>query len=297
MEILKIMFLILAYSLGIATLIIQVICYLKDLEYKETIFFTMVFLLLIIASTFQSLARTDNSNLLYFQELATNILTVVFAISIAVNIHKERVDTYRKIRNSFVIAIGTVVIFFVILINPLNQSTTAIFLVSMHLLLSVVYSMLFILFSKPGVLIQKREKSERIIALVVLAIMLFSSAIFLVNAQKLTLKILQQSGGFILAIVCIVLSLSKIPSDIKKLLESDKTITPDENILAKLGITNREQEVIQLLITGRTYKEIAAGLFISLPTVKTHVSNIYSKANVRNRLELSNLINQVFVSV
>ncbi|MBN1950796.1 MAG: helix-turn-helix transcriptional regulator [Bacteroidales bacterium] len=291
MEILKIILLILAYTLGIATLIVQIVCFLKDLEYKETILFTIVFLCLIIASTFQSFVKTENSLLLDIQELATNILTLAFAISIPINIHKERVDKYRKIRNNIVITIGTIVTILVIMMHSFNDSILAILIVSIHLLLTVVYSMFFLLFTKPGVLIQFREKSERKIAIIVLIIMIFTSILFIVTAENFDLKQIQQNGGIILAIICIVLSVSKIPGDIKKLLQSEKTFTPDDNKLEKLGITQREQDVLKLLITGKTYNEMAAELFISLPTVKTHVSNIYSKANVRNRLELSNLIN------
>jgi len=86
------------------------------------------------------------------------------------------------------------------------------------------------------------------------------------------------------------LTLTKIPADIKKLTRREIKISINESHLHLLGITQREQEVLLLLIKGKEYKEIATELFISLPTVKTHVSNIYSKAKVRNRLELSNLI-------
>jgi DNA-binding CsgD family transcriptional regulator len=293
MEIVKIIFLILAYSLGIATLVVQIICYLKDLEYKETIFFTITFLLLIIASTFQSFVKTENSLLLDIQELSTNILSVVFAISIPINIHKERVDKYRKIRNQVVITFGTIIVALVVLLHSLNQSILIILFVSTHLFLSVIYSMFFLLFTKPGKLIQVREKSEQMIAIIVILIMIFSFVLFIVNAENFTLKLMQQSGGIILAIICIILSVGKIPGDIKKLVQTEKTCTTDENNLATLGITQREKDVLKLLVRGKTYKEIAAKLFISLPTVKTHVSNIYSKTNVRNRLELSNLINQI----
>jgi DNA-binding CsgD family transcriptional regulator len=293
MEILKIILLIVAYSLGIGTLIVQVICYLKDLEYKETIFFTIVFLLLIIASTIQGFVKTENSLLFDIQDLTINVLTVVFAISIPINIHKERVDMFRKTRNGVVITIGTINIALVILLHSLNQSVLTIWFVSGHLFLSVIYSMFYLLFTKPGTLIQFREKSERLLALIVLLIMIVSFLLFVVNYEKFTLKTLQQNGGLILAIICIILSVSKIPGDIKKLVQTENIISTDENKLAKLGITQREQEVLQLLVTGKTYKEIAAELFISLPTVKTHVSNIYSKAKVRNRLELSNLINNI----
>jgi DNA-binding CsgD family transcriptional regulator len=292
MEIFKIIFLILAYSLGIATLIVQIICYLQDLEYKETIFFTMVFLLLIIASTIQGLVKTENSLLFEIQALVINLLTVVFAISIPVNIHKERVDAFRKTRNVFVIAMGTIIISLVIVLHSLNESVLTILFVSVHLFLSVIYSMFFLLFTKPGVLIQTREKSERLLAFIVLIIMMVSFVFIVVNSKVFSLRLLQQNGGVILAVICIILSVSKIPGDIKKLVQTEKTISTDENKLAKLGITQREQEVLQLLVTGKTYREIATELFISLPTVKTHVSHIYSKAKVRNRLELSNLISR-----
>ncbi len=282
-----------AYSLGIVTLIVQVICYLKDLEYKETIFFTIVFLLLIIASTIQGFVKTENSLLFDIQDLTINVLTVLFAISIPINIHKERVDMFRKTRNGVVITIGTIIIALVILLHSLNQSVLTIWFVSGYLFLSVIYSMFYLLFTKPGTLIQFREKSERLLAFIVLLIMIVSFVLFVVNYEKFTLKLLQQNGGIILAIICIILSVSKIPGDIKKLVQTEKTISSDENQLEKYGITQREQEVLQLLVTGKTYKEIATELFISLPTVKTHVSNIYSKAKVRNRLELSNLINNI----
>jgi DNA-binding CsgD family transcriptional regulator len=286
----------LAYSLGIATLIVQIISYLKDLEYKETIFFTIAFLLLIIASTFQSFLETSSPALFNLTEMLTNVLIVVFAISIPVNIHKERVDRHRKTRNSIVFTIGSVMVISIILLYHFNQPIFTIILVSLHLFLSVLYSMFFLLFSKPGPLIRAREKSERLIASIILVVMVSAFVLFVVNVEKFTLKQMQQNGGVVLAVICIVLAAGKIPGDIKRLVQSERIVTADENQLARLGITQREHEVILLLITGKTYKEIAAELFISLPTVKTHVSNIYSKANVRNRLELSNLIKKNPVS-
>lgn len=49
------------------------------------------------------------------------------------------------------------------------------------------------------------------------------------------------------------------------------------------GLTSREQEVLQLLATGKTNKEIASELFISERTVDRHVSNILGKLNVPSR--------------
>ncbi len=51
-------------------------------------------------------------------------------------------------------------------------------------------------------------------------------------------------------------------------------------------LTSREKEVLQLVLSGKSNCEIASELFISQNTVKTHIRNIYSKYNVKSRMEL-----------
>jgi DNA-binding CsgD family transcriptional regulator len=51
-------------------------------------------------------------------------------------------------------------------------------------------------------------------------------------------------------------------------------------------LTEREQEVLHLILAGKTNKGIAAELNISENTVKTHAKNIYSKYDVSSRSEL-----------
>lgn len=55
--------------------------------------------------------------------------------------------------------------------------------------------------------------------------------------------------------------------------------------LKKLNLTAREYEVLQLIAQGHTNAEIADNLFLSLSTVKTHVSNIFVKMDVQNRTQ------------
>ncbi|MEO8289092.1 MAG: response regulator transcription factor [Chloroflexota bacterium] len=50
-------------------------------------------------------------------------------------------------------------------------------------------------------------------------------------------------------------------------------------------LTRREQEVLQLLMSGASNDEIAARLVISLATVKKHVSNILGKLGVESRTQ------------
>jgi len=53
-------------------------------------------------------------------------------------------------------------------------------------------------------------------------------------------------------------------------------------------LTNREKEVLALLARGKFYKEIAADLFISIETLKSHCHNIYEKLHVSSRTEALN---------
>jgi predicted ATPase/DNA-binding CsgD family transcriptional regulator len=49
------------------------------------------------------------------------------------------------------------------------------------------------------------------------------------------------------------------------------------------GLTSREQEVLRLLVAGRSNQEIAEALFITRATARTHVANILSKLDVSSR--------------
>ena len=65
----------------------------------------------------------------------------------------------------------------------------------------------------------------------------------------------------------------------------DKTsLNPEEKKISSL--TDRERQVIALIATGLKNKQIAERLFISHTTVAHHLSSIYSKLGVSDRLEL-----------
>ena len=52
-------------------------------------------------------------------------------------------------------------------------------------------------------------------------------------------------------------------------------------------LTKREEEVLRAVAQGRTNAELAAELYISLSTVKTHLSSLHTKLGARNRVELA----------
>ncbi len=54
-----------------------------------------------------------------------------------------------------------------------------------------------------------------------------------------------------------------------------------------VSLTDREREVLELVVTGSSNAEIAERLFIGITTVKTHVANLMTKTGSRNRVQLA----------
>lgn len=63
--------------------------------------------------------------------------------------------------------------------------------------------------------------------------------------------------------------------------------TPDGAASSSVRVTPREREILALLVSGRTYGEIATELVISEKTVSSHVSNLLAKTGTSNRVELA----------
>jgi len=57
--------------------------------------------------------------------------------------------------------------------------------------------------------------------------------------------------------------------------------------VAGFHLTRRENEILELLVTGLSYKEIAARCYISPETMNSHIKNIYQKLNVHSRAEIT----------
>jgi DNA-binding NarL/FixJ family response regulator len=51
------------------------------------------------------------------------------------------------------------------------------------------------------------------------------------------------------------------------------------------SLTSREQDILALLTSGKTTREISMELYLSAATVKAHLTSIYRKLGVSNRTE------------
>jgi DNA-binding CsgD family transcriptional regulator len=133
------------------------------------------------------------------------------------------------------------------------------------------------------------KRFGRVIGMIVL---LFAAADFL----PLLLPLSNPAGSFLSILPVFLLMLAGLLF-LERFIEAmyphlSAGMKPEErfrSLLAEYGISAREAEVVRLICRGMTNKEIEAALFISMPTVKDHVSNIFRKTGAANRVQLAAL--------
>ena len=76
-------------------------------------------------------------------------------------------------------------------------------------------------------------------------------------------------------------------SDLVRELTRRPTSGPSVAPQAPWRLTPRERQIVTEVVAGRTNKEIAHELSVSLQTIKHHLTNIFEKVGVHNRLELA----------
>lgn len=67
---------------------------------------------------------------------------------------------------------------------------------------------------------------------------------------------------------------------------SAASLASQEDARALAELTPRENDVLVLVATGRTNQEICDELWLSMPTVKTHIGNLIAKTGSRGRVQL-----------
>lgn len=61
--------------------------------------------------------------------------------------------------------------------------------------------------------------------------------------------------------------------------------TVNHALIEKLGISRREYEVLELMAEGLSNQEIAERTYVSIHTIKTHISNLFMKLDVKRRTQ------------
>ncbi len=122
-----------------------------------------------------------------------------------------------------------------------------------------------------------------------------SDSIWNETGRKLTIiikKSLTGSFWFWLLVAFLVMFIAYITRFLtskynRNIIHPDTTV---EQLFSDAIITEREKEIISLILQGKSNKDIEDELFISLGTVKNHLYNIYKKLNIKSRTQLVSVI-------
>ena len=110
----------------------------------------------------------------------------------------------------------------------------------------------------------------------------FQSEISKLSASNIKQKyVFHKSLNYALGVVILLLLLSQLYLLLKLKAKKKQELNTEISTL-----TSQEEKVAKLICDGKSNKEIATQLFISLSTVKSHIGNINSKLNVTNRKQL-----------
>lgn len=277
MVVLGFILLFIAYTVGIIAIVLEVICYRKSVEYLETILFSIAFLSVIFSISISSIidvvnssALTEPSNLLYLSLIG-------LAVTAPLNIFAERQMTMKPWFRITLFTIAGLLTLLLGLQMIMHFEAPIHWFINGFLAVSIFYSMMMLRRSEPGIHIKHQEKIERGMSTAILTILPFFLLIEFYQNTDVPLTI---------SVFFIILAISKIFDNTKRL----SLLKPGNSVELKqdngYGLTTREKEVADYLVKGHTYAKIGEDLFISLPTVKSHVSNIYRKVGVKNKMEL-----------
>lgn len=237
--------------------------------------------------------------ILTFLIASTTIVLIYIMLNILMSFNDR---SFSKSQNLKVIAIGFLIISFYIFSSFLSENTNQIYIwlnsVTSHFFIFniIINSLEFLIIISfyliwSNKIIDKDKK--RIAKLFALFYIICNSISFL--ALLLIIKIEMPYNLFLLVQIIIPflfiltpflwikLVFVKYAQTMSKLLNSSVLI---QSIYNDHKISEREKEIIQLILNGKGNNEIKELLFISYHTVKNHLSNIYRKLNVRNRHEL-----------
>ncbi|MEC7754852.1 MULTISPECIES: response regulator transcription factor [unclassified Roseivirga] len=119
--------------------------------------------------------------------------------------------------------------------------------------------------------------------------LIIAALLILFQLSKMSLLIPDMSSDLILGLVGAAFIGLGIYLGLKfrkvEIVEVGPVIEIDEQQIEALGLTEREMEVLRLIASGLSNVEIGEKLFVSENTVKTHVSNLFVKLDVKRRTQ------------
>lgn len=294
---------LLSYTTGIGAttlLILQYLKYNKTLALKELIFFNLCFTVYFILEMLYrgSSSAWLKSLFLSGAFLAKFGMVYFFGAYFYRILHREVDPKFKAILWSGAAITGGILI----LLCTLSEKHLIIESTAFHTGCTVINFFTFLMLGYSACLANKslkkldRERKQVMPIIVIVALTLSPASVI----QDLLLYRVQLKHPIAFTPLCyIVINLAiifyfirnyinAIPAEITSLHAFDKENLPLSHvaIIKEHNITERELEVLQLILNGYSNREISKKLFISTNTVNNHIYNIFRKLGVKNRYEV-----------
>ncbi|WP_166925157.1 response regulator transcription factor [Flavobacterium poyangense] len=281
---LEIILFIIAYTTLSISLTFAFICYKRNMETQETLALIISLLLLIISISVSPLLKRSGHG--FFSNLFTISAMVIVGTTTLLNTLKERQHKLRNIVKELCLGLGIAILFIVNVVSFFHITKYAEWLAVGYLIFSILVSMLITRTSEPKIKLNPKTDSDRLFAIVLLV----TVPLYLILQFKFCVSCPDPSIGFLLPLLFSIIAINKIIDDVNRLSILKNNTGNLEQNLTGYGLSDRETEVAQLLSQGLSYQSISEQLFISIPTVKTHTSNIYRKCNIKSKYELMKIV-------
>ena len=154
----------------------------------------------------------------------------------------------------------------------------------------IAFCLVVMLHNRKG--IEDRDVRHMILTIVIVGLSLlpFIMASFFVDyISSITSQVIILAYSIVI-LVFLFISISRKLSEEKEIVDKEEEKNGSAVDLSLYHITEREEEIIELICEGNTNKEIAQKLSLSVNTVSNHITNIFDKTGVRSRIDLLNLV-------
>lgn len=92
-------------------------------------------------------------------------------------------------------------------------------------------------------------------------------------------------ASILIALIYIMIDKNRI-KNLSKEIKETTTEKHDQFVSLLSELTSRQKEVYEMILSGKSNKEIMAELFIEQSTLKSHINQLYKKLNIKSRKEL-----------
>jgi DNA-binding CsgD family transcriptional regulator len=186
------------------------------------------------------------------------------------------------------------------LINPEPEeiSQYAIFLLGIVVSFFLVSYVLVFLIYFQSKAFESQVQRRLLQALALFLFLIFTASFFLDASQILEVVTLEEYLLYKSVVIYILnlVSLFKLTSFVQSIFpqETGPVVmgVSREPMFQKYKLTQREQEVVRMICSGKSSKDIETELFLSPHTIKEYIYRIYKKTGVKNRVQMVNLFRE-----